>query len=270
MFPYIHSFISQILFWIGNLTFRIGERVGRFRSWFFTQPIWGSKEFERSRLSLFERFFSNKSPHLMPFGEFMKSLNQAAFWWSLGNVEYVWWCIIRGCDKVNEGSHPCRRQATSNTYSRWILTTQFTLYHNYKPFQKVHCQFDKVVWVLFLLDALLYYNIYLWKCVIDKNDLKYNINTVYQQRFQNLKMFSQFNSIAISAFKSTQFICVQIQEGLRIIFQFGIYIFGCRTVRLVLGPLKLPIVTVKVLQYVYFSFLRIERRVSPILPCCSI
>ena len=59
---------------------------------------------------------------------------------------------------------------------------------------------------------------------------------------------------------------VQIQERLRIIPQFYVYLFGCRTVRLVLGPLKLPIVTLKVLQYVYFSFLRNGRRVSPILP----
>ena len=108
---------------------------------------------KKPSIALSKIFLKQVPSSLMPFGEFMKSLNQVAFWWSLGNVEYVWWCIIRGCDKVNEGSHPCRRQATSNTYSRWILTTQFTLYHNYKPFQKV-------VWVLFLLDALLYYNMY--------------------------------------------------------------------------------------------------------------
>ena len=67
-------------------------------------------------------------------------------------------------------------------------------------------------------------------------------HSIYQQLFQNLKC--SVNSTARQyLFSKADNSYVQIQEGLRIIFQFGIYLFGCRTVRLVLGPLKLPIVT---------------------------
>ena len=81
------------------------------------------------------------------------------------------------------------------------------------------------------MDSLLYYKLYIQKCATSQNELKYNINTIYQQRFQNLKMFSQFNSMVISVFKRRQFICTNTRrfENYISIWHLSFWLQNCQT-----------------------------------------